>query len=429
MTKKILFIIALIICSGCGSSFQSNSPAIVSLQLIDRNGFAETISNQDRLSNYQNIDFLQPQPYQKVLRVYKRTNLGQSSSIVTSYHDNGQLWHHLEVVDGRAHGLYQEYYSNGQLKIDAFIIEGVADIHHLAQTSWIFDKKSTVRNEQGQIIAEIFYDKGLLHMPSIYYYPEGPIKKIIPYQQGLIEGYLEEFDFDGNILQKLAYHKGEKEGLSAGYWSKEQLQFSELYQRNHLIEATYFDPSGEKIAEIYHGSGQKAEFIEGRLHQLITFSEGIAEGEVKVFNPNQSLHAIYSIKDQKKQGEEKIYYNSSLESPQIKLCLYWDDDMIQGMVKTWYPNGKSESQREFNQNKKHGTSVAWYESGDVMLIEEYDRDLLITASYFKPKEDTPVSQIEHGKGTATLYTSNGIFLKKISYEKGKPKVDEEPLLR
>lgn len=429
MIEKILCTTALIICFGCGHSFRSNPHAIVSLQLIDRNGFAETISNQDRLSNYQNIDFLQPQPYQKVLRVYKRTDLGQSSSTVTSYHDNGQLWHHLEVIDGRAHGLYQEYYSNGQLKIDAFIIEGVADIHNLAQASWIFDKKSTVRNEQGQLIAEIFYDKGLLHTPSIYYYPEGSIKKIIPYQQGLIEGYLEEFDFDGNIVQKLAYHKGEKEGLSIGYWNKEQLQFSELYKKNHLIEASYFDSNGKKIAEIYNGSGQKVEFIEGRLHQLITFSESVAEGEVQVFNPNQSLHAIYSIKDQKKYGEEKIYYNSSSENSQIKLSLYWDDDMIQGMVKTWYPSGKLESQREFNQNKKHGTSVAWYESGDVMLIEEYDRDLLITGNYFKLKDDVPVSQIEQGKGTATLYTSNGIFLKKISYEKGKPKIHEEPFLR
>ncbi|MDR2539925.1 MAG: hypothetical protein LBC45_04980 [Chlamydiales bacterium] len=429
MIKKPICLISLILCFGCGSYFRSDPNTIVSLQLIDRNGFAETISNQDRLSNYQNIDFLQPQPYQKVLRVYKKTGSGKNSSTVTSYHDNGQLWHRLEVVDGRAHGLYQEYYSNGQLKIEAFLIEGVADIHHLAQASWIFDNKSTVRNEQGQVVAEIFYDKGLLHTPSVYYYPEGSIKKIIPYQQGLIEGYLEEFDCDGNLLQKLAYRKGEKEGISLGYWNKEQLQFSEKYQKNQLIEAVYFDSNGKKIAEIYNGSGQKAEFVEGRLHQLITFSGAVAEGEVKVFHPNQSLHAIYSIKNQKKQGEEKIYYSSSLENPQIKLCLYWDDDKIQGMVKTWYPSGKPESQREFNQNKKQGTSVAWYENGDVMLIEEYDRDVLISGSYFKPKDNTPISQIEQGKGTATLYTSNGIFLKKISYEKGKPKIDAEPLLR
>lgn len=429
MIKKMVFITALIVCSGCGSSFRSDPNAIVSLQLIDRNGFTETISNQDRLSTYQKIDFLQPQPYQKVLRVYKRTDLGKSSSVVTSYHDNGQLCHHLEIVDGRAHGIYQEYYPNGQLKIDAFVMEGVADIHDLAQASWIFDGKSKVRNEQGQLIAEIFYDKGLLHTPSLYYYPDGQIKKIIPYQQGLMEGYLEEFDLDGNIMQQLAYHKGEREGLSVGYWNKEQLQFQETYRKNHLIEAIYFDPNGEKIAEIHNGTGQKAEFIEERLHQLITFSEGIAEGEIKVFNPNQSLHAIYSIKNQKKQGEEKVYYNNSSENPPIKLSLYWEDDMIQGTVKTWYPSGKPESQREFNQNKKHGTSVAWYENGDVMLIEEYDRDLLITASYFKLKDNVPVSQIEQGKGTVTLYTSNGIFLKKISYEKGKPKIDEEPLLR
>lgn len=427
MMKKALLVTALIICYGCGSSFRSDPHAIVSLQLIDRNGFAETISNQDRLSSYQKTNFLQPQPYQKVLRVYKRSDLGKCYSVVTSYHDNGQLWHYLEIVDGRAHGIYKEWYSNGQLKIDAFVIEGVADIHDLAQASWIFDGKSTVRNELGELIAEIFYDKGLLHTPSLYYYPDGQIQKIIPYQQGLIDGYLEEFDQSGHTLQKIAYQKGKKEGLSIGYWSKEQLQFNEQYQNNCLIEANYFDENGEKTAEICNGKGQKAEYTASGLHRLITFHEGIAEGEVQEFNHNKSLHAVYSIKNQKKHGEEKIYYNNT-SPPQVKLCLYWDDDMIQGIVKTWYPSGKLESQREFNQNKKHGTSVAWYENGDVMFIEEYDRELLITASYFKPKDPNPTSQIEQGKGTATLYASNGMFLKKISYEKGKPKIDEELFL-
>lgn len=424
---KTLLITALILCYGCRPSSRTDPHAIVSLQLIDRNGFAETISNQERLSTYQKMDFLQPQPYQKVLRVYKRTNLGKCCSVVTSYHDNGQLWHHLEIVDGRAHGVYQEWYPNGQCKIDAFVIEGVADIHNLAQASWVFDGKSTVRNEQGALIAEIFYDKGLLHASSLYYYPDGQIQKIIPYQQGVIDGYFEEFDQNGDVIKKFTYLKGQRDGLSLSYWNKEQLQYSETYQENLLIEAVYFDESGEKIAEIHNGSGQKAEYTTG-VHRLVTFYEGIAEGEVKEFNSDKSLHAIYSIKNQKKQGEEKIYYNNLLPS-QVKLCLYWDDDMIQGIVKTWYPSGKLESQREFNQNKKHGTSVAWYENGDVMLIEEYDRDLLITASYFKCKDPNPVSQIEQGKGTATLYTSNGLFLKKIRYEKGKPKIDEELLLR
>jgi antitoxin component YwqK of YwqJK toxin-antitoxin module len=94
-------------------------------------------------------------------------------------------------------------------------------------------------------------------------------------------------------------------------------------------------------------------------------------------------------------------------------------------MKTWYSNGVMESQREINVNKKQGLSFAWYKNGDLMLMEEYENDMLIKGSYFKKGDKAPISRIESGKGLATLYTSDGIFLRKVSYEKGKPKLDEE----
>jgi hypothetical protein len=55
-----------------------------------------------------------------------------------------------------------------------------------------------------------------------------------------------------------------------------------------------------------------------------------------------------------------------------------------------------------------------------MLIEEYENDLLFKGSYYKKGDKKAVSTIESGNGTASLYTSEGLFLKKVSYEKGKP---------
>jgi antitoxin component YwqK of YwqJK toxin-antitoxin module len=91
------------------------------------------------------------------------------------------------------------------------------------------------------------------------------------------------------------------------------------------------------------------------------------------------------------------------------------------MVTTWYENGKMESQREMSANAKKGMAFAWYEQGDLMLMEEYDENTLVKGSYFKKGHKEPITTVEKGDGFATLYDSAGHFLKKIEYEKGKPK--------
>ena len=53
-----------------------------------------------------------------------------------------------------------------------------------------------------------------------------------------------------------------------------------------------------------------------------------------------------------------------------------------------------------------------------MLLEEYENDILISGKYFKKNFSTPISTITMGTGIATLYDEDGLFIKKIKYEKG-----------
>lgn len=418
----------LIFFSGCSRTPSDQSDQIISLQVIDRNGFTETISNKDRLASYQSVDFTHPQPYQKVLRVYGKNTTGQSLSKISSYHPNGHIWQLLEVVDGRAHGLYQEWHANGRMRIECHVIEGLADINDLALTSWVFDGTSSVWNEQCALIAEIYYDKGLLHTPSIYYHTNGQIAQTIPYTQGNIEGTSTSYDEQGNITELVSYVQGQKQGACHGYWSLEQICYEELYDKDLLLTAAYYYLSGRKISEIIEGRGMQSHFKNGILSQRIEFQKGLPQGLVEEFRPDGSLHLAYHVLNEKKHGEEWEYYPpASGEELKPKLCLHWQDDQIQGQVKTWYENGVLESQREIQNHKKQGLSFAWYKNGDIMLVEDYANDLLIKASYFKKGDKKPVSKIEDGKGVATLFTSDGIFLKKISYEKGKPLLHDEPL--
>lgn len=410
----------LLIETGCHKSSEL-SDQIVSMQLIDRNGFTETISNKDRLTPYQSVDFLSPQPYEKVLRVYGRTSDGKSLSKISSYHPNGHVWQLLEVVDGRAHGVYEEWHPNGQMKIKAQVIEGIADITEIAQRGWVFHDTCHVWDENGAQIALIRYEKGLLHTPSIYYHPNGQIAQILPYESGLLNGDVLSYNSDGVLIEKVSYLKGKKQGICHGYWNMNQLLYEEAYEEDRLLSASYYDVSGNCVSSITEGYGIQSLFTDHYVSKRIEFAKGVPDGLVEELHPNGTLSKTYRIHDEKKQGEEWEYYPySPKEKPLPKLCIHWNDDQIQGQVKTWYENGVLESQRELLQYKKQGLAFAWYKNGDLMLMEEYNNDLIDKASYFKKGDKKPVSKIEEGKGIATLYTGDGLLIKKISYEKGRP---------
>jgi antitoxin component YwqK of YwqJK toxin-antitoxin module len=421
MSRLFLLLLLSLLYSCSSKTSSSQGDAVMSMQIVDRNGFTETISNKERIASFDRTDFLTPQPFQKVLRVYGKSGAGQTLSKITSYHENGQLWQYLEAVDGRAHGIYREWFPNGVQKVEACLAEGVADIHDLAQATWVFQGNCTVWNEQAAKVAEFYYEKGLLDTPARYYFADGALQKIIPYSQGDIEGVVQAFDQEGHVIEEVPYRGGEKQGKATAYWSKECLRATELFDQGRLIEASYFNPSGLLVAEVKDSRGKQAEFNGEILSALFSVENGVIEGKVEQFSPIGTLHSSYILKDGKKEGEEWEYYPSEkAEEPKAKLCVHWNDDKIQGQVRTWYPNGKIESQREIHANKKQGVSLAWYKNGDLMLHEQYENELLVKGSYYKPGDKQAVSKVDAGKGLATLYTSDGIFLKKVSYEKGKP---------
>ncbi len=405
------FVFLLLFC-GCISSAKVEND-LVSMQIIDRNGFSETVSSKDRLAGYEKTDFLANQPYQKVLRVYGKDKEGKSVSKVTDYHENGQIHQYLEIANGRAHGYFRKWHPNGSLHIEALVIEGTPDITESAQMTWLFDQLSRVWDEEGNLTASIPYEKGALQGPSCYFHKNGALAKRIPYHQDKIEGVVELFDPSGKVVESIEYKKGLCDGSAKGP------NYQESYQAGLLEQGEYFQ-EGKLIAKIENGAGQRALFKEGKLFSLTDFAQGVPSGSVQIFSPLGELKTKYGYKEGKKTGEEWEYWPSLDGKLHPKLCINWEGDAIQGSVKTWYDNDVMESQREMHANKKHGLCLAWYKDSSLMLMEEYEEGKLMKGSYFKRGETSPVSKIENGKGTATLYTKEGHFHKKISYDKGSP---------
>lgn len=424
---RLFFFLILLLAAGCGTKMFNESP-LTSISFVDRNGFSETISNQERLDQFGNIDFLTPQPYEKVTRVFARDKEGVAKSYLTTYHPNGQLWQYLEVVNGRALGSYREWHPNGHLKLEALLVGGNADLSPFAQRSWIFDGPCKVYNDKGVLLAYFPYEKGMLHGVAQHFYSDGALWKQEPYNQGLLEGTVEEWLSSGELLERTKYKDGMKCGQAMRYWPHAQtLAYEETWSKGWLYEGLYYHRDGSLLSQIHNGQGKRALFDKEGLRELQEFRGGKQEGLVTVFDKSLRKIATYSLKDGLKQGEE-IQYHLPPSSPFSELCpeelpklqLNWQEGILQGVVRTWYDHGILESQKEMVQNKKSGVCTAWYQDGSLMLVEEYRNDILVNGEYYRQGEKTPISRVIQGKGTASLFDCHGNFLRSATYRDGQP---------
>lgn len=424
---KILPLVCLSIVLLTSCSRKAEEPEkLVSLQFIDRNGFNETISTAERIDRYKKANFLEPQPYKKIIRVFERNREGKTTSAVTSYHDNGQIWQYLEVVNGRAKGLYEEWYPNGVLKIRTHVIEGIGDVSIECMSSWVFDRESIAYDEKGNLLAKFFYEKGDLSGKATYYHSNGKIRKVTPYVKNEFHGDEIFYDEDGERVGKISYHNGLKHGKSIYQGCKKCPKFTEEYKQGLLISGVYYNFDGRVISKIVEGNGLQTIYEEGTMVTQYEFKEGKREGKVYHYYPEETLKSEYSTKEGLKHGEEWVYFehsNGKQNNAHPKIFLNWYEGKLQGRVKTWYSCGVLESEKEMYNSKKNGPSSAWYKNGSVMLIEEYENDLLVKGIYMKKGEKTVISTIENGEGTATLYDPEGYFLKKVHYHKGIPVED------
>lgn len=405
----------LLICS-C-TTIKMPCSSLASINIVDSNGISETISNEERLKQYDNVNFLCPQPYKKVVRVFKRNEQGSILACITTYHPNGELKQYLEVLNGRAFGEYGTWYENGVRKVCAHVIGGPGDLSEGIEKCWLFDDLSYAYGEDGTLEAQIPYCKGKREGIAVYYHKNGAVWKEIRLSNDQMEGpYTVYFD-DGTLFESTNYINNKKDGPSFRYWLGGAIAADERYDNNRLVEGQYFSLQGNPVAKIVSGNGFKAIFGKDSVIELHEYRGGVQEGIVQVLGKNGQVVRTYGVQGGMRHGEE-IEYDSVTKKP--KLSINWVKGKIQGHCKTWYPNGTQESQREMADNKKTGMLTAWYMDGTLMLIENYEQDKLIKGEYYKLNQDGPVSTVADGEGEATLFDSSGTFLRKIKYQGGKP---------
>ncbi|MCI5051675.1 MAG: hypothetical protein MRY21_00895 [Simkaniaceae bacterium] len=418
--RKLAIVCLAALLFGCATKV-AKQEKLASIQLYDRNGFQETISSEERLERYQKSDFSSPQPYTKVVRVFKRDDKGRSPGKVTTYHANGQLWQSLDVVNGRANGWFVEYHDNGKKKMQARVIEGKGELDEEAMLGWVFDGEGFIWDNCGNLTVEAMYENGKLEGKLIYYYPSGKVQMVHPYVHNELHGTQLTYDKKGNVLTRCNFSKGLQDGTTEHEGDENWPHYWESYKEGKLLEGTYYSKDEEILSRVENGKGIRLLFKNGDIYRRETIKNGIVEGEVWLYNSN-ILENYFTLKDGKKHGQEWVYYpplGEQFIELDPKMMIEWYEGEMHGTVKTWYRGRKLESQRDMVRNCKHGLSTCWYPNRDIMLVEEYDEGKLLKGKYLKKNDKVPVSEVKGGNGIATIYDSDGYFVRKIKYAQGK----------
>lgn len=394
---------------------------LTQLVLEDHHGMHESVTTKERLAPYQKINWLQAQPYRKSVRTYGRGKDNTVRSFVTTYHPNGQPKQYLQVVDGRAMGAYCEWYPSGTLKVSAKVVGGLAEVGESAVEGYLFDGVSEAYDADGNLLARVPYDRGMLQGEAVYYYPNGAIEETISYEGGRRHGATTRYRPDGSMRESLTYAGGLQDGPAIGYAIDGSILYREEYQQGLLCSGTYVEPR----AAVERGRGLRYVALADGNYQLVQYEEGEAQGAVQVFNNRNLLLHCFHIEGNAKHGTETIFYPPgpfAREGDPVvpKLEMQWNQDELQGQIRSWYPSGVLQSRREIAANKRNGLNTAWHEDGSLMLVEEYRDDLLVKGEYYAPESLHPVSSVQGGAGTATVFDGQGHVTNRISYLDGFP---------
>lgn len=412
-SKTIIFALVLIM-AGCHKSENGN---LVHLQLVDRNGYTKTVSDGEQLKSYGRGDFKAQSSHEKIVRVFEKDKRG----LITAFHDNGNIWQYLETKTNRACGVYEEYFPNGKLHIRANVIEGIADLTDEAKTSWIFDKECTVYDNKGKLEAKIPYVHGKQQGLALYYYPSGALKKKVPYTNDQVHGQIRGYDEEGQLILMSNYLDGQKEGEAFFNGTKSEGAYEEVYRNGRLVFGKYMDLDGKEFSKVENSQGVKPLFNAGLLVQTEEIKNGVVEGVITKFAKDRTIESKYSVKNGQKDGEEVVYYPSSLGTDPVKrLSIMWREGLIHGKVTTWYSNGVMECEKEMCDHKKEGSLISWYVDGSLMMVEEYRSDKLVNGKYLRKGDNVPISRVIDGMGDVHVYDKDGLLIRKVSYYNGEP---------
>lgn len=189
--------------------------------------------------------------------------------------------------------------------------------------------------------------------------PEGVPVLYVEYKNGKMDGVQKKFL--GGILSEIAHYKeGKLDGENCVFNEEKVLVRKFTYKDGKLNgEMIQCDDAGDPL--------MRSHFLDNQQHGIqVVYTQG-------------NMIARTSFVKGKKQGEMLAFYppNDPDKPPQVSRRAMFLDDLLQGPVFTYFPNGKVLMEENFLKNKKNGPTIEYFDTGKVRKISVFKDNKLV----------------------------------------------------
>ncbi len=324
---------------------------------------------------------------------------GQPDGYWKTYHENGNLKSEGNRKDFLLDGVWKFYDSDGKISLE---ISYDNNVKHGKRITYLDDEK-----------IEENFENDVKQGYTYHFYPEGNLKKDVFFKDGFEEGYLKEYDINGNVITLYEYKKG-------FLINREIINRYNTAGNKHGLWMEFYESSGIKRTEEWRN--------------------GILSGFVKEYEQNGHLKNIFKYVNGELQedAEELKFYDiryDYYESGRLKIMGSYRNDLPDGVRREYdelgniikgyiFLNGKMIAEGIIDEKGlKQGNFLEYYENGRVKAEGRYVDSKPVGAWKYYYSEGTIEQEgsfDNRGRhdGMWLWYYNNGNVWKKENFENG-----------
>ena len=358
-------------------------------------------------------------------------------SLISEYADlhypNGQLKEKISYKEGLKDGKFTGYYQNGSKKYvkryEDDIPAGKWQYYTMAgktnaEEIYVDGKRDDewYRLEQNGDVYYQFWDMdSLISEYADLHYPNGQLIEKISYKEGLKDGKFTGYYESGETKYKKKYTEDKPDGKWQFFTAGGDKNEVQIYAEGKKVEEWYrIDEKGDTYYQFWDQDSLISEYADlhysnGQLIEKISYKEGLKDGKFTGYYPSGKVEYVKRYEEDKPMGEWKFVKEDgstkkieryemgkkneewiTYEENGDVYYQYWvQDSLISEYADLHYPNGQLIEKISYKEGKKNGKFTGYYESGQTKYIRTYKDDKL--------------------EGKYADYTESGQILLKQSY--------------
>ena len=361
-------------------------------------------------------------------------------SLISEYADlhypNGQLIEKISYKEGLKNGKFTGYFQNGAKKyvkrFENDKPEGKWQYYTMAgktnaEEIYVEGKRNEEwfrLDESGDTYYQYWDMDSLISEYADLHYPNGQLIEKISYKEGLKDGKFTGYYENGEVKYKKRYTEDQPDGKWEYYTAAGKKNAVQIYVEGKRNEEWYrIDKKGDTYYQYWDQDSLVSEYADlhypnGQLIEKISYKEGLKDGKFTGYYPSGKVEYVKRYEEDKPMGKWKfvredgttkkieIYETGKKNDEWITYekngdvyYQFWDmDSLVSEYADLHYPNGQLIEKISYKDGRKNGKFTGYYENGQTKHIRTYKDDKL--------------------DGKFADYTESGQILRKQGYMNG-----------